>query len=61
MQEDDEDAADDEEDESDLDDEEALSQGTVSLLDISNSNNEETCKATAHEKVCKSNVQFTAW
>ena len=53
--------ADAEEEEDGSDDEETLSQGTVSLLDISNSDNEETCKAAAHEKACKSNVQYTAW
>ena len=58
---DDEDAAADEEEEGPLDDEEALSQGTVSLLDISNSDNKEACKATVHKKACKSDVQFTAW
>ena len=62
VQGDDEDAAGDEEDEGHSDDEEALSQGTVSLLDISNSDNEEARKATAaHEKACKSDVQFAAW
>ena len=61
VQEDEENAAADEEDEGPSDDEEAQSQGTVSLLDISNSDNEEACKAAAHEKVCKSDVQFTAW
>ena len=61
VQEDDENAAADEEDEGPLDDEEALSQGTVSLLDISNSDNEEAHKATAHEKACKSDVQFATW
>ena len=60
VQGDDEDAAADEEDTGHSDDEEALSQGTVSLLNISNSNNEEVHKATVHEKVHKSNVQFTA-
>ena len=50
VQGDDENAAADEENEGDLDDEEAMSQGPVSLLDISNSNNEEACKAAAHEK-----------
>ena len=42
-------------------DDEALSQGTVSLLDISNSDNEEACKAAAHETVHKSDVQYGAW
>ena len=61
VQGDDEDAAGNEEDEGHSDDEEALSQGTMSLLDISNSDNEEAHKAAVHEKVCKSDVQFTAW
>ena len=39
-------------------DEEALSQGTVSLLDISKSDNE---KAAACEMVHKSNVQYGIW
>ena len=60
MQGDDDDAAGDEEDEGHLDDEEALMQGMVSLLDISNSDNEEARKAVALEKARKSNVQFTA-
>ena len=38
-----------------------MSQGTVSLLDISKSDNEEACKAAVHKKVHKSNVQFAAW
>ena len=33
----------------------------VSLLDISNSNNEETRKAAVHEKACKRNVWYAAW
>ena len=61
LQGDDEDAAADEEDEGYSDDKQAMSQGTVSLLDISNSDNEEACKAAAHDKVHKSDVQFTAW
>ena len=61
VQGDDEDAASDEEDESHSDDKEAMSQGTVSLLNISNSDNEEARKTTAHEKVWKSYVQFAAW
>ena len=56
-----EDAADDEEEEGSSDDEETLSQGMVSLLDISNSNNEETHKAAVCKKVHKSNVLYTAW
>ena len=42
-------------------DEEALSQGMVSLLDISNSDNEEAHKAAVCETVHKSNVQYGAW
>ena len=42
-------------------DEEALSQGTVSLLDISNSGNEEARKAAVRETACKSDVQYGAW
>ena len=61
MQEDDENSAADEEDEGPSDDEEAQLQKTVSLLDISNSDNEEARKAAAYKKVCKSDVQFTAW
>ena len=38
-----------------------LSQGTASLLIISNSDNEETRRAAAHEKACQSNVLYTAW
>ena len=53
MQEDDENAAVDEEDKGTSDDEEAQSQGAVSLLDISNSDNEEAHKAAACEKVAK--------
>ena len=56
-----EDAADDEEEEGRSDDEETLSQRTVSLLDISNSDNEETHKAAAREKVRKSDVRYAAW
>ena len=40
------------------DDEENLSQGTVSLPDISASNNEDACKAIAHEAMWKSDVQL---
>ena len=43
------------------DDEEMLSHGTVSLLDISNLDNEETCKAAVHKKACQSNVLYAAW
>ena len=35
-----------------LEDEETLSQGTVSLLNISTSDNEEAHKVTAHETAC---------
>ena len=42
-------------------DKEALSQVTVSLLDISTSNNEDTRKATACETACKSNIQYGNW
>ena len=42
-------------------DEEALSQSMVSLLDISNSDNEEAHKAAVHETACKSDVQYGAW
>ena len=61
MQEDDENTAADEEDKGPSDDEEAQSQGTVSLFDISNSDNEEAHKAAAHKKVHKSDVRFAAW
>ena len=33
----------------------------VSLLDISNLDNEETHKAAAHEKACQSDVLYTDW
>ena len=33
----------------------------LSLLDISNSDNEEACKAAAHEKARHSNVLYAAW
>ena len=42
-------------------DEEALSQGMVSLLNISILDNEEAHKAAVHETVCKSDVQYGAW
>ena len=42
-------------------DEEALLQGTVSLLNISTSDNEEAHKAAAHKTVCKSNIQYGNW
>ena len=44
-----------------LEDEEALSQGTASLLNISNSDNEEAHKAAVRKTVCKSNVQYGTW
>ena len=44
-----------------LEDEEAQSQGTVSLLDISTSDNKEVRKSTVHESACKSNVQYGNW
>ena len=40
---------------------EALLQGTVSLLDNSTSDNEEARKATAHETARKSDVQYGIW
>ena len=33
----------------------------LSLLDISNSDNEEACKAAACEKACQSDVLYAAW
>ena len=59
--EDEEAPADAEEEEDGSDDEGTLSQGMVTLLNITNSDNEETCKAAAHEKACKSDVQYAAW
>ena len=50
-----------EEEEISSDDEEMLSQGTVSSLDISNSDNEETCKAAACKKAHQSDVLYAAW
>ena len=50
-----------EEEEVGSEDEETLSQGTVSLLDISNSDNEETHKAAAREKARKSVVRYASW
>ena len=50
-----------EEDAGHLEDEETLSQGTVSLLDISTSDNEDTRKATACEAAHKSDVQYGNW
>ena len=44
-----------------LEDEEALLQGTVSLLNISTSDNKETHKAAACETVHKSDVQYGSW
>ena len=51
-------AVDGEKDAGHSEDEEALLQGTVSLLDISTSNHEDARKATASEAVCKSDVQY---
>ena len=42
-------------------DEEAQSQGMVSLLNISTSDNEETRKAIAHKSACKSNTAYGDW
>ena len=42
-------------------DEEALSQGTASLLDISTSDNEDACKTAAHKAVHKSDIQYGNW
>ena len=61
MQGDDEDTTAGGEDAGHSEDEEALLQGTVSLLDISTSDNEEARKATAHETACKSNIQYGIW
>ena len=61
VQGDDEDTAVGGEDAGHSEDEEALSQGTVSLLDISTSDNEEACKAAAHETACKSDIQYGIW
>ena len=43
------------------DDEETLSHGTVSLFNISASNNEDACKAIMHEAVRKSDIQYGNW
>ena len=43
------------------DDEEALSQGTVSLPDIPASDDEDTRKALVCEAACKSDVQYGNW
>ena len=61
LQDDDEDTTVGGEDAGHSEDKEALSQGTESLLDISTSENEETCKAAAHETACKSNIQYGNW
>ena len=61
LQEDDEDTTVGGEDAGHSEDEEALSQGTVSLLNISTSDNEEACKAAACETVHKSDVQYGNW
>ena len=50
-----------EEDASHSDDKETLSQGTVSLLDISTSDNEDACKAIMCEAAHKSNIQYGNW
>ena len=50
-----------EEEENGSEDEEMLSQGMVSPLDISNSDNEETHKAAACKKACQSDVLYAAW
>ena len=50
-----------EEDTGHLDDEETLSQGTVSSLDISTSDNEDACKAITHEAAHKSDIQYGNW
>ena len=57
----DEDTAAGGEDAGHLEDEEALLQGIVSLLNISNSDNEEARKAAACETARKSDVQYGAW
>ena len=51
-----EDPADAEGEKNGSNDEEALS-----LLDISNSDNEEACKAAAHNKACQSDVLYATW
>ena len=61
MQGDDEDTAAGGEDAGHSEDEEALSQGTLSLLDISTSDNEEARKATAHKTAHKSDIQYGTW
>ena len=61
LQGDDEDTTAGGEDAGHSEDEEALSQGTVSLLDISTSDNEEAHKATVHETLRKSNIQYGNW
>ena len=38
-----------------------VSQGSMSLLDISTSDNEDTRKRKAHELACKNDTDFTAW
>ena len=50
-----------EEDAGHLEDRDALSQGTVSLLNISTSDNEDTHKATVQEAACMSDVQYGNW
>ena len=58
---DDETAVGGEEDADHSDGEETLSQGTVSLLNISASDNEDARKAIVHEAVHKSNIQYGNW
>ena len=50
-----------EEDAPHSDDEANLSQGTLSLPDISASDDEDTHKAIAHEAAWKSDVQYGNW
>ena len=61
VQGDDEDTAAGGEDAGHSEDEEALLQDMVSLLDISTSDNEEACKAAACETMHKSDIQYGAW
>ena len=62
LQGDDEDTvAGEEEDAGHSDDKDTLSQGTVSLLDISTSNNEDAHEAIAHKAACKSDIQYGNW
>ena len=61
LQGDDEDTTAGGEDEGYSEDKEALLQGMVSLLNISTSDNEEACKATACETARKSDIQYGNW